>query len=100
MTRCDPSPVVPRRDLGCILCVNKSPDPLSGIVPFRPSRTASRQADRPSKPGMPSTGMGQFRARAIVPGHLAALKAKEPSPRAHGQHGLTFADARPEWRGR
>ena len=47
---------------------------------------------------MLSTGMGQYRARPIVPDHLAALKAKAPSPRAHGQSGLTSADARPEWR--
>ena len=29
---------------------------------------------------MPSTVMGQYRARAIVPDHLAALKAKAPFP--------------------
>ena len=48
---------------------------------------------------MLSTGMGQYRARPIVPDHLAALKAKAPSPRAHGQSGLTSADARPESNG-
>ena len=74
-------------------------DPPLGLFPFCRVPTASRQADRPSKPGMLSTGMGQYRARPIVPDHLAALKAKAPSPRAHGQSGLTSADARPEWRG-
>ena len=48
---------------------------------------------------MPTTGIGHSGAQAIVPDRLAALKANAPSPRVYGQPGLTFADARPEWRG-
>ena len=58
------------------------------------SRTASRRADRPSKPDMTTTGIGHSGAQAIVPDRLAALEANAPSPRVYGQPGLTFADAR------
>ena len=44
-------------------------------LPFCRVPTGFRQADRPSKPGMQSTGMDQYCARTIVPDHLAALKA-------------------------
>ena len=85
--------------LCCILFFFLWTDPPLGRVSFRPLPTASRRADRPSKPDMPTTGIGHSGAQAIVPDRLAALKANAPSPRVYGQPGLTFADARPEWRG-
>ena len=65
------------------------------------SRTASRRADRPSKPDMPTTGIGHSGAQAIVPDrgcrqNECVISARR---RVHGQPGLTFADARLEWRG-
>ena len=51
----------------CILLLFFVTDPPLGLFPFCRVPTGFRQADRPSKPGMPSTGMGQYRARAIVP---------------------------------
>ena len=57
------------------------PGPPLGRVSFCRSRTTSRRADRPSKPDMPTTGIGHSGAQAIVPDRLAALKANAPSPR-------------------